>query len=192
MILCFFEWVARVFPPFYKAPEVSGYKRPVSQNPAPPMCDHYLPKLLAAIRSVEKEELWLREASAESRCTSANTSGETPCIWGKETPPFPGESKSMFRTCRPGGTSLRQVAAGDGSPPPQDRFRMPPGKGRIRKTRCTGSITWWSIPAITWDRSSDRARHLAGRSFGFAQEGPNERQLRERIQSALDPSLRDS
>ncbi|PRX39263.1 hypothetical protein CLV97_12746 [Planifilum fimeticola] len=60
MILCFFEWVARVFPHFID-PEVSGYKRPVSQNPAPPMCDHYLPKLLAAIRSVEKEELWLRE-----------------------------------------------------------------------------------------------------------------------------------
>jgi hypothetical protein len=168
------------------------------------MCDHYLPKLTAAIRSVDREALWLREGENLNsiggialhlcehirRNTLYLRQGAAFFSRGIEEyfPHLPLSPEELaarveqtFGEWRQAmEVRLRQIRS-ESHPEEADP------EDEMHRVYHLVEHTGYHLGQIV-----DRAKRLTGRSFGFIQGGLNERQLRERIQSALDPSLRDS
>ncbi len=157
------------------------------------MCDHYLPKLLAAIRSenlnsiggialhlcehVRRNALYLREGDAsfsrgiEEHFPHLPLSPEKVAARAEQA--FGEWRRSMEARLRKTGSGCHPEQA-----KPEDE---------MHRVYHLVEHTGYHLGQIV-----DRAKRFSGRSFRFVQGGLNERKLRERIQSALDPSLRDS
>jgi uncharacterized damage-inducible protein DinB len=158
------------------------------------MTDHYLPKLLAAIRAISHDELWRKEHGSDNsiggivlhilehvrRFTLVYTSDVPPFSQGIEQhfPDLHLSPEELARRTEEHFTAwrsvmqrlIRQTAFSQDGVPATDMFR-----------------TYHLVEHISYHLGQvvDRARKTSGSAFHFVQNGINEKQLREIVDDSL-------